>query len=69
MGKMDQKDPNWLGVPIVIVETVPFGSRHRLDNYDHPQGISEVNLTRWTVWGSMLVLRYGPEILALSELF
>ena len=28
--------PNWIGVPIFIVETCPFGSSHRFDCYDHP---------------------------------
>ena len=28
----------------MIVETRPFGSRHRFDCYDHSQGISKVTL-------------------------
>jgi hypothetical protein len=36
--------PNWIGVPISIIETCPFGSSHRFECYDHPQVISEVTL-------------------------
>ena len=44
LAKIGPKEPNAIGVPIVIVETCPFGSRHRFDWYDHPQGISKVTL-------------------------
>jgi hypothetical protein len=45
--KLAQKspiEPNSIEVPIVIVETCPFGSKHRFDWYDHPQGIFIVTL-------------------------
>ena len=42
--KISQKEPNWIGVPILMLETCPFCSRHRFDCYDQPQGISEVTL-------------------------
>ena len=32
-----KKNANWIGVPILIVETVPFGSRCRFNCYDHPR--------------------------------
>ena len=45
LGQNWPKDPNAIGVPIVIVETCPFGSRRRFDRYDHSQGIlSKVTL-------------------------
>ena len=44
LGQNWAKDLNAIGVPIVIVETSPFGSRHRFDWYDHSQGISKVTL-------------------------
>ena len=44
LGQNWPKDLNAIGVPIVIVETCPFGSRHRFDCYDHSQGISKVTL-------------------------
>jgi hypothetical protein len=31
-------------VPFFDRRDLPFGSRHRFDCYDHPQGISEVTL-------------------------
>ena len=44
LGQNWPKDLNAIGVPIVIVETCPFGSSHRFDCYHHPQGMSEVIL-------------------------
>ena len=44
LGQIGPKEPNWIGVPIFIVETCPFGSSHRFDCYHHPQGMSEVIL-------------------------
>ena len=44
LGQNGPKDPNAIGVPILIVETCPFGSRHRFDWYDHPQGMFKVTL-------------------------
>ena len=41
LGQNWAKDLNAIGVPIVIVETCPFGSRHR---FDCSQGISKVTL-------------------------
>ena len=53
----------------------PFGSRHRFDCYDHPQGMSEVTLIpyrhpdgQFGQYDSATV-QCGPNILALSELF
>ena len=39
LGQNLPKDPNAIGVPIVIVETCPFGSRHRFDCYDRSEYI------------------------------
>jgi hypothetical protein len=66
--------PNWIGVPILIVETCTFGSRHRFECYDCPQRIYKVTLRPYQhpdgqLGGCRVVLQYGSEILALSELF
>ena len=67
MGQIGPKEPNWIGVPIVIVETCPFCSSHRFDCYDHPQGMSEVTLIPYQPPDG----QFGavPEILVLSESF
>jgi hypothetical protein len=44
LAKIGPKEPNAIEAPIVILETCPFGSRHRFDWYDCPQGISKVTL-------------------------
>ena len=67
LGQIGPKEPNWIGEPIFIVETCLFGSSHRFDCYDHPQGMSEVTLIPYQPPDG----QFGavPEILVLSESF
>ena len=69
LAKISQKNPNWIEVPILIVETVSLGSRHRFDSGHVRSDPDTLLASTWTIWGSTVVLQYGPNILALSELF